>query len=92
MSVCWGLLFLHGQMYLWQAWTLLAFVAAGFEHSVANMTGLTLGLFSPGATIGLAGVIHNLTWVTLGNVVGGLLFVVGAYGLTAKTDAKPVKS
>lgn len=73
------------------AWALLAFVAAGFEHSVANMTALTLGLYSPGSTIALAGVVHNLAWVTLGNVVGALLFVVGAYGLAAKTDAKPVK-
>ncbi len=23
-SICWGLLFLHGQMYLWQAWVLLS--------------------------------------------------------------------
>lgn len=74
------------------AWTLLAFVAAGFEHSVANMTALTLGLYSPGATIALSGVVHNLAWVTLGNIVGGLLFVVGAYGLAAKTDPKPART
>jgi nitrite transporter NirC len=74
------------------AWVLLAFVAAGFEHSVANMTALTLGLFSPGATITLAEVVHNLVTVTIGNVVGGLLFVVGAFGMAAKTDAEPVKS
>jgi nitrite transporter NirC len=71
------------------AWVLLAFVAAGFEHSVANMTALTLGLFAPGETISLLGVIHNLALVTLGNVVGGLVFVVGAYGAAAKTDADP---
>ncbi|MEN2785002.1 formate/nitrite transporter family protein [Sphingomonas qilianensis] len=69
------------------AWILLAFVAAGFEHSVANMTALTLGLFSPGETIAMPGIIHNLVYVTLGNIIGALVFVVGAYGLTAKTDA-----
>ena len=69
------------------AWVLLAFVAAGFEHSVANMTALTLGLFSPGETITLAQVLRNLAFVTLGNGIGGLLFVVGAYGVAAKTDA-----
>jgi nitrite transporter NirC len=74
------------------AWILLAFVAAGFEHSVANMTALTLGLFAPGETIALAGVVHNLALVTLGNVVGALLFVVGAYRVAAKTDPEPVKS
>ncbi|GGE94483.1 formate/nitrite transporter family protein [Sphingomonas prati] len=74
------------------AWILLAFVAAGFEHSVANMTALTLGLFAPGETITLAGAVHNLVWVTLGNIVGGLVFVVGAYGIAAKTDAEPAKA
>jgi nitrite transporter NirC len=73
------------------AWVLLAFVAAGFEHSVANMTALTLGLFSPGETISLVGVIHNLVMVTIGNVVGGAVFVVGAYGVAAKTDSEPLK-
>jgi nitrite transporter NirC len=74
------------------AWILLAFVAPGFEHSVANMTALTLGMFSPGETITLPGVVHNLAVVTLGNLVGGLVFVVGAFGMAARTDAEPVKS
>ncbi|WP_010187813.1 formate/nitrite transporter family protein [Sphingomonas sp. PAMC 26605] len=73
------------------AWVLLAFVAAGFEHSVANMTALTIGLFAPGETITLVGVVRNLALVTLGNIAGGLLFVVGAYGLAAKTDAERVR-
>jgi formate/nitrite transporter len=57
-----------------------AFVAAGFEHSVANMYLIPLGLFLRGS-IGMdPGVIHGLTWgglihnmvaVTLGNLVGG---------------------
>jgi nitrite transporter NirC len=72
------------------AWILLAFVAAGFEHSVANMTALTLGLFSPGETIAMPGIIHNLIYVTLGNVAGALVFVVGAYGVAARTDAPAV--
>jgi formate/nitrite transporter len=47
-----------------------AFVAAGFEHSVANMYFIPLGVFL-GADIGTAGLLHNLIPVTLGNLVGG---------------------
>jgi nitrite transporter NirC len=63
-------------------WCLFAFIGAGFEHSVANMTLLGIGLFQahgPAVTIG--GFVHNLIWVTLGNLAGGALFVGGAYWL-----------
>jgi formate/nitrite transporter len=57
-----------------------AFVAAGFEHSVANMSLIPFGLAAlwveGGAgdpTLGLAGFGWNLLWSTLGNVVGGAL-------------------
>lgn len=61
-------------------WCLLAFIASGFEHSVANMTllGLALAGNHP-ETVSLAGFGWNLAWVTLGNVIGGALFVAGAY-------------
>ena len=61
-------------------WCLLAFIACGFEHSVANMT--VLGLAMAGnhpETVTLHGALWNLGWVTLGNIVGGGLFVAGAY-------------
>lgn len=65
-------------------WCLFAFVGAGFEHSVANMTLLTLGLLqSHGPDVSLAGFAHNLVPVTLGNIAGGALFVGGAYWLSA---------
>ena len=61
-------------------WCLFAFIAAGFEHSVANMTLLAIGLLQPHpATISVGGMVHNLLPVTLGNIVGGALFVGGAY-------------
>ncbi|BCA61876.1 FNT family protein [Sphingomonas sp. HMP9] len=69
------------------AWILLAFVAAGFEHSVANMTALTLGLLVPHSSIDIFGMIRNLAIVSLGNIIGGLVFVVGGYLAAAKTDA-----
>lgn len=51
-------------------WPITAFVALGYEHSVANMYLIPVGLLS-GAEGGLAGFAHNLVPVTLGNVVGG---------------------
>lgn len=61
-------------------WCLLAFIASGFEHSVANMTLLALALAgNHPETVTLAGAAWNLGWVTLGNIVGGAVFVAGAY-------------
>lgn len=63
-------------------WCLFAFIGAGFEHSVANMTLLTIGLLQPhSAAVSLSGFVHNMVFVTLGNIVGGALFVGGAYWL-----------
>ena len=57
-----------------------AFVAAGFEHSVANMYFIPLGIFLH-ADIGMADVLRNLVPVTLGNLVGG----AGMVGLVYHT-------
>ncbi len=63
----------------------MAFVTCGFEHSVANMTFLTIGLLNPhGAAIGLGGILYNLVIVTLGNIVGGVLFVAVPYVIVSK--------
>ena len=52
-------------------WMLFAFVASGYEHSVANMTFLSLALLLPHPdAISAAGLFHNLIPVTLGNIVG----------------------
>jgi len=73
---------------------IMAFVASGFEHCVANMYFVSAGLFLKGnpavvKAAGLTGKIDSLTWssfltrnllpVTLGNLVGGALFVGGLY-------------
>jgi nitrite transporter len=64
-------------------WCLFAFIGAGFEHSIANMTLLALALFQPhGDAISWAGYVGNLVPVTLGNVVGGAIFVGGLYWLS----------
>jgi nitrite transporter NirC len=64
-------------------WCLFAFIGAGFEHSIANMTLLALALFQPhGDAISWVGFVGNLVPVTLGNVVGGAVFVGGLYWLS----------
>ncbi|CBE69334.1 MAG: formate/nitrite transporter family protein [Candidatus Methylomirabilis oxygeniifera] len=57
-----------------------AFVAMGFEHSIANWFFLPLGLALDGdGTISVVGITSNLVAVTAGNVVGGTLLVAGVY-------------
>ncbi|WP_322795245.1 formate/nitrite transporter family protein [Tepidiforma sp.] len=71
-------------------WCLFAFIGAGFEHSVANMTLLGIALFQPHAdSVSWAGFAHNLIPVTLGNIVGGAVFVAGAYLLANARLALP---
>lgn len=61
-------------------WCLLAFITTGFEHSIANMTLLTIGLLAPGgATVSIGGWFYNILLVTLGNMIGGILFVALPY-------------
>lgn len=68
-------------------WCLYAFVATGFEHSIANMTLLSLALLQPHTpAVTLAGMGANLLWVTLGNIIGGALFVGLAYCTTSRND------
>ena len=73
-------------------WCLFAFIGAGFEHSVANMTLLGLGLLVPHdpALVSWAGFVRNLVPVTLGNVVGGALFVGAAYWYATRESPAPM--
>jgi nitrite transporter NirC len=65
-------------------WCLFAFIGAGFEHSVANMTLLGMSLLGPhDARLGWGGFVHNLVPVTLGNVVGGALVIGASYFFVA---------
>ncbi len=65
-------------------WCLFAFIGAGFEHSVANMTLLGMSLLGPhDGRIGWGGFVHNLVPVTLGNIVGGAVVIGAAYYFVA---------
>jgi nitrite transporter NirC len=78
-------------------WCMFTFITSGFEHSIANMCGLMLGLLLPhGEAISLGGYAYNLGLATLGNVVGGAVFVAGLYWIgssqarAAHVPAEPV--
>jgi formate/nitrite transporter len=75
-------------------WPISGFVALGFEHCIANMYFIPLGILlktDAGLTnligagsdafpsLDLGGLMANLIPVTLGNVVGGTLLVAGVY-------------
>jgi nitrite transporter NirC len=61
-------------------WCLFAFIACRYEHSVANMTLLALALVGNHPdTVSIGGMVHNLIWVTLGNIVSGAGFMGVAY-------------
>lgn len=62
-------------------WCLYAFIASGYEHSVANMTLLSLAYLLPQhpESITMAGWVQNMVPVTLGNIVGGAIFVGFVY-------------
>ncbi|HZQ74170.1 MAG TPA: formate/nitrite transporter family protein [Burkholderiales bacterium] len=58
------------------------FVAAGFEHSVANMYLIPMGMLlkaAAGAPMPLSGLLHNLVPVIAGNLVGGSVMVALVY-------------
>ncbi|WP_372713453.1 formate/nitrite transporter family protein [Ilyobacter sp.] len=70
-------------------WCLFAFITAGFEHSIANMTIFTMGLLLPhGPEVSLLGYGHNMLWVTLGNFVGGSALGLCYYYMGKKSKVK----
>ena len=56
-----------------------AFVALGFEHSVANMYLIPIGMLANGQGIDVGGFVGNLLPVTLGNIIGGGVLVASVY-------------
>ncbi len=58
---------------------IMAFVAMGFEHSVANMFFIPTAIFYGADVSWSAFIIDNLIPVTIGNIIGGAIFVGAAY-------------
>ncbi len=77
----------------------MAFVAMGFEHCVANMFFLPMGLVAYNSGFGadvahaadclnIGGVFFNISAATLGNMVGGALFVGVIYWIGYRKKQK----
>src|SRR4051795_13572955 len=58
---------------------IMAFVAMGFDHVVANMFFLPAAIFAGVDGITWWNAIHNWIFAFLGNLVGAAVFVAGAY-------------
>jgi len=67
-------------------WCLLALLTTGYEHCIVNMTLLTVSLLSPaaGAAVSLSGWIYNIALSTVGNIIGGIVFVALPYSVISK--------
>src|ERR671917_423429 len=58
---------------------IMAFVAIGFDHVVANMFFLPAAIFADVPGIGWGDALHNWIFAFLGNLVGASVFVASAY-------------
>jgi len=66
-------------MLIW--WSLLAFIAVGLEHSIANMTVYGVAIYHHAASYG--DLFRNLLWTVPGNIVGGGLVIGLGYAWVA---------
>jgi nitrite transporter NirC len=66
-------------MLIW--WCLLAFIAVGLEHSIANMTVYGVAIYHHAA--GYGDLFRNLLWTVPGNIVGGGLVIGLGYAWIA---------
>jgi formate transporter len=67
---------------------IMAFVAMGFDHVIANMFFLPAAIFA-GVDITWWDAVHNWIFALLGNLVGAAVFVAGAYWyLYARPEGK----
>lgn len=66
-------------------WCLFAFITSGFEHSIANMTLLTVAVIAPlNADISMTGYFYNIIVVTLGNMAGAIFGLAIPYYFISK--------
>ncbi|PMH41375.1 nitrite transporter NirC [Vibrio sp. 10N.286.49.B3] len=72
-------------------WCLLAFIASGYEHSIANMTLFAMSLFGNHTeAFTMGGITHNLIWVSLGNAVSGVVFMGLGYWYATPKSERPI--
>ncbi|MFV0633174.1 formate/nitrite transporter family protein [Demequina sp.] len=65
-------------------WGVFGFIASGFEHVVANMTIFGAGVLG-GSSVDVTWLdfAHNMFWVGLGNLAGGMIVLAMAYTFIA---------
>ncbi len=70
----------------------MAFVAFGWEHSIANMFFIPLGIMLDAPVSVPVFLLKNLLPATLGNIAGGALFVALPYFLLWGKKQKPIQN
>jgi nitrite transporter NirC len=61
-------------------WCLFAFIASGYEHSIANMTIFAVALLGEHQDrVSIDGAAHLLLWGSLGNIIAGAVFMAAGY-------------
>lgn len=66
-------------------WCLFAFITTGYEHSIANMSLLTVSLLAPFETaVSLGGYFYNILVASLGNMIGGIVGIGIPYYIISK--------
>jgi formate/nitrite transporter len=68
-----------GSKVLGMFFPIMAFVAMGFDHVVANMFFLPTGIFAGVPGLGWGDVLNNWVFAFLGNLVGAVVFVSTSY-------------
>jgi formate transporter len=78
--------FVHDSFRVFGWFPIMAFVSSGFEHSVANMYFIPTGIML-GANVTWAQFVQwNLIPVTIGNIVGGFIFIDAVYFYSFKKE------
>lgn len=63
-------------------WCIFVFMVCGFEHSIANMSILGVGVANGGITIGQY--CYSVLLATVGNMIGGVVFTALPYHVISK--------
>lgn len=63
-------------------WCIFMFMVCGFEHSIANMA--TIGVALADGAVSLGQYLYNIVVATIGNMIGGVLFVAIPYHLISR--------
>jgi formate/nitrite transporter len=80
---------------------IMAFVSTGFEHSIANMYFIPAGILTQGFITDPTKINAGLTWVTMwtnniiivtiGNIIGGMVFVGLLYWIAFRKEIQALK-